>query len=94
MILGLDCLFTSARGMPVEPLYEGPANEATFYVPMAGILRFRLSDARASGYLRSRDGALDRVQPGGRLFLSAGQYVLTLYDTELQARVSITFEPR
>jgi hypothetical protein len=77
-----------------EPLYEGPAHNGTFYVPSEGSVRFSFSDARASGYLRSRDGAMTRVQPGTRLPLSAGEHVLTLYDTELQARVSITFEPR
>jgi hypothetical protein len=80
--------------MPDETLYEGPAHEATFYVPMTGRVRFRLSDWRAHGYVRSPGGTLDRVQPGTRLLLSPGQHVLTLYDPELVARVSISFEPR
>jgi hypothetical protein len=80
--------------MSTETLYEGPAHEATFYVPSGGgILRFRFSDLRAGGYVRSQDGSMARVQPGTRLFLSAGQHVLTLYDPKLMARVSITFEP-
>jgi hypothetical protein len=77
---------------PDEPLYEGPAHEATFYVPLPGIVRFRFSDWRARGYVRSRDGALVRV--GARLFLPAGPHTLTLYDPKLTARVSISFEPR
>ena len=80
--------------MSTETIYEGPAYNATFYVPSGGgIVRFRFSDQRASGYMRSRDGSLFRAQPGARLFLPAGQHVLTLYDPELMARVSITFEP-
>jgi hypothetical protein len=80
--------------MSTETLYEGPAHEATFYVPSGGgIVRFRFSDLRAGGYVRSRDGSLFRVQPGARLFLSAGHHALTLYDPKLVARVSITFEP-
>ena len=47
--------------MPAETLYEGPAREATFYVPSAGIVRFSFGDPRARGYVRSRDGALFRV---------------------------------
>jgi hypothetical protein len=77
-----------------ELLYEGPAHDATFHVPSAGIVRFHLSDRRASGYIRCCDGVLMRVQPGERLFLSAGQHVLTLYDPGLQVRVSIKFDPR
>jgi hypothetical protein len=79
--------------MSAETLYEGPAHDATFYLPSAGIVRFAFSDSRASGYVRARDGSLFRVQPGARLFLSAGQHVLTLYDPKLVARLSITFEP-
>ena len=79
--------------MPAETLYEGPPHDATFYVPSAGVVRFGFNDPRASGYVRSRDGALMRVQPGGRLFLPAGQHVLTLYDVKLMARVSIVFLP-
>jgi hypothetical protein len=80
--------------MQTETLYEALAHEATFYVPSGGgIVRFRFSDQRASGYVRSRDGSLFRVQPSARLFLSAGHQVLTLYDAKLVARVSITFEP-
>jgi hypothetical protein len=80
--------------MAAETLYEGPAHEATFYVPSGGgIVRFCFSDLRAGGYVRSRDGSLFRVQPGTRLLLSAGYQVLTFYDPKLMARVSITFEP-
>jgi hypothetical protein len=79
--------------MSIEILYEGPAYDATFYVPSAGIVRFRFSDLRASGYVRACDGSLFRVQPGARLFLSTGHDVLTLYDPKLMARVSITIEP-
>ena len=79
--------------MPAETLYEGPAHEATFYLPSAGVVRFGFSDPRATGFVRSRDGSLARVQPGARLFLSAGQHVLTLYDSKLMARVSIVFQP-
>jgi hypothetical protein len=79
--------------MPAETLYEGPTHDATFYLPSAGIVRFGFSDPRASGYVRTRDGSLFRVQPGARLFLSVGQHILTLYDPKLVARVSITFEP-
>ena len=79
--------------MPAETLHEGPAHEATFYLPAAGVVRFAFSGNRASGYVRSRDGSLFRVQPGARLFLSAGHHVLTLYDPKLMARVSIMFEP-
>jgi hypothetical protein len=80
--------------MSTETLYEGPAHEATFYVPSGGgLVRFRFSDLRASGYVRCRDGSLFRVEPGARLYVSAGHHVLTLYDPTLVARVSITFEP-
>jgi len=65
--------------MSAETLYEGPAHEATFYLPSAGIVRFSFDDLRAGGYVRARDGALFRVQPGIRLFLMAGHHVLTLY---------------
>ena len=77
--------------MPAETLYEGPAHEATFYLPSAGAVRFGFSDPRATGFVRSRDGSLARVQPGVRL-LSAGHHVLTLYDPKLMARVSIVFQ--
>ena len=76
-----------------ETLYEGPAHEATFNVPRAGAVRFGFSDPRASGYIRFRDRALARVQPGARLYLSAGQHTLTLYDPALMVRVSIVFQP-
>ena len=79
--------------MPSETLYEGPAHEAAFYLPSAGIVRFGFSDARAGGYVRCHDGALFRVQSGTRLFLMAGHHVLTLYDPKLTVRVSIVFEP-
>jgi hypothetical protein len=77
----------------VEALYEGPAHDAAFYVPSAGIVQFRFSDPRGGGYLRARDGSLTRVRPGARLFLSAGQHTLILYDPNLIARVSIKFWP-
>jgi hypothetical protein len=78
-----------------ETLYEGPAHDATFHVPSGGgIVRFRFSDLRASGYVRTPDGSLFRVQQGARrLFLPAGQHVLTLYDPGLVTRVSIVFQP-
>lgn len=79
--------------MSPETLYEGPAHEATFYVPSAGVVRFGFNHPSASGYLRSGSGSLARVQPGTRLRLPAGQHVLTLYDPKLVARVSIMFEP-
>jgi hypothetical protein len=79
--------------MLAETLYEGPAHEATFYLPAAGVVRFAFSNYRAGGYVRSRDGSLFRVQPGARLFLSAGHHVLTLYDPQLLVRVSVVFEP-
>ena len=69
--------------MPPETLYEGPAHDATFSVPWVGAVRFGFSDPRASGYVRSGRGAMTRVHPGARLFLSAGRYVLTLYDPTL-----------
>jgi hypothetical protein len=79
--------------MLAETLYQGPAHNATFYAPSEGIARFRFSDLRPSGYVRSRDGSMWRVEPGARLHVDAGQHVLALYDPKLQARVSITFEP-
>ena len=76
-----------------EVLYDGPAHEATFYVPSAGSVRFAFGDPRASGFLRSPNGALARVTLGTRLLLPGGQHVLTLYDPKLVTRVSIDFEP-
>jgi hypothetical protein len=76
-----------------ETLYDGLAHEATFRLPAAGIVRFAFSDPNATGYVRSRDGSLARVYPGSRLFLSAGEHVLTLYDPKLAAQVSIVFMP-
>jgi hypothetical protein len=76
-----------------ETLYEGPAQGATFYLPAPGAVRFGFSDSQASGYVRSPTGAMARVQPGTRLSLPRGEHVLSLYDTALVARVSITFEP-
>jgi len=70
-----------------------PAHDATFHVPSAGVVRFGFSDPRASGYVRSPDGSMARVQPGTRLSLPAGQHVLTLYDPKLMARVSMVFQP-
>ena len=77
----------------VEPLYEGPAHGAVFYVPAAGVVRFRFSDSPGGGYVRAHDGVLMRVQSGARLFLSAGQHVLSLYDPSMVVRVSIKFWP-
>jgi hypothetical protein len=84
--------------MPGETLYDGPAHDAIFYVPSAGIVRFAFSDPRASGYVHALPlvpwrGSMARVEPGARLYLSTGHHVLTLYDPKLMARVSITFEP-
>jgi hypothetical protein len=79
--------------MPAETIYEGPAHDATFHVPSAGVVRFGFSDPRASGYVRSPDGSMARVQPGARPFLPAGHHVLTLYDPKLVTRVSIVFQP-
>jgi hypothetical protein len=79
--------------MPAETLYEGPARGATFYLPSAGVVRFGFNDPRATGFVRSRDGSMARVQPGARLFLPVGQHVLTLYDSKLMVRVSIVFQP-
>jgi hypothetical protein len=79
--------------MSPETLYEGPAHNATFYVPSAGIVRFGFSNQSGSGYVRSRGGSMARIHPGARLFLSAGEHVLILYDTTLVARVSIVFTP-
>jgi hypothetical protein len=75
----------------METPYEGPAHNATFYLPLAGTARFRFNDLSAAGYVRSPDGSMARVQPGDRLFLSAGEHVLMLYDPKLVARVSIIF---
>jgi len=38
-------------------------------------------------------GAMARVQPGTRLALQRAEHVLSLYDTALIVRVSISFEP-
>jgi hypothetical protein len=75
----------------METLYEGPAHNATFYLPSAGYVRFRFNDPNAAGYVRSPGGTMARVLPGDRLFLSAGEHVLILYDPKLVARVSIIF---
>jgi hypothetical protein len=80
--------------MSAEPLYEGPAHDATFFVPSAGTVRFNFSELRATGYVRSQGGAMAGVHPGARMLCEAGQYVLVMYDPKLVARVSITFEPR
>jgi hypothetical protein len=45
----------------------------------------------AAGYVRSRFGVLARVEPGVRLFLSAGEHVLALHDPSLMTRVLIVF---
>jgi hypothetical protein len=78
--------------MPPETIYEGPAHEATFYVPSAGIVRLGFSDPLASGYVCSRGGSFER-EPGTRMSVSPGQHALSLYDPKLMARASITFEP-
>lgn len=75
-----------------ETLYEGPAHNATFYVPSAGIVRFEFN-VRAAGYVRSPCGVMARVEPRARLFLSAGEHVLTLHGPSLMTRVSIVFTP-
>jgi hypothetical protein len=76
-----------------EMLYDGLAHDAVFYLTAPGIVRFAFSNPSASGYVRSRDGFLARIYPGSRLFLSAGEHVLTLYDPKLAAHVSIVFMP-
>jgi hypothetical protein len=76
-----------------ETLYDGLAHDATFRVPAAGIVQFAFSDPNAIGYVRSHDGSMARIYPGSRLFLSAGEHVLTLYDPKLVAYVSIVFMP-
>jgi hypothetical protein len=76
-----------------ETLYEGPANEAVFSLPMAGSVRFAFDDPQAAGYVRSPGGSMARVQAGARLPLSAGQHTLTLYDPQLVVRVSIMLLP-
>jgi hypothetical protein len=76
-------------GLMDETLYDGLAHEAAFYVPTAGMVRFVLSPAGASAYVRSRNGSLARVQSRDRLFLSAGEHILILYDSKLAAHVSI-----
>jgi hypothetical protein len=62
----------------METLHEGPAHNATFYLPSVGIVRFAFSDPSATGYVRSPGGSMARVQPGVRLFVSAGEHVLIL----------------
>ena len=81
--------------MPVETIYQGPAHDATFDVPSAGIVRFLFRDRHASGFVYARDGGRFRMQPGARHQVEAGQYVLVLDDPKPTARisVSITFEP-
>jgi hypothetical protein len=81
------------KGWP-SPFTTGPAHDATFYVPSTGIVRFGFTDPGARGYGRFRDGSLAPIQPGARLFLSAGEHVLTLYDPKLVPRALIVFEPR
>jgi hypothetical protein len=76
-----------------ETLYEGPAHEASFCVPMEGIVRFVFNNLRASGFVRSSNGALARVTHPTRLVLSGGQHVLSLYGHQLVTRVTIRFEP-
>jgi hypothetical protein len=79
--------------MEPETLYEGPAPNAIFYLPAAGTVRFAFSNATAAGYVRSRNGALARVEPGARLSLTAGEHVLILYSPSLMARVKISLLP-
>jgi hypothetical protein len=76
-----------------ETLYESLAHEAVFSVPIAGVVRFAFSPASTSGYVRSRKGALARVQSRDRLFLSAGEHVLMLYEPNLAAHVSVMLMP-
>jgi hypothetical protein len=80
-----------SNAMPAETIYEGPAHDATFHVPSAGIVRVGVSDPRASGYVRSASGFLGRVKPGARLFFI--DRVLILCDPKLMVRVSIVFQP-
>jgi hypothetical protein len=77
--------------MPTETIYEDPAHEAAFYLPSAGFVRFAFSNPRASGYIRSPNGSMTRVEPGRRLLLPPGQHILALHDPKLVARVSIMF---
>jgi hypothetical protein len=86
---GGPSFYVYAAGLMDETLYDGQAHEAAFYVPAAGMVRFVLSPAGASAYVRSGNGALARVQSRDRLFLSAGEHILILYDPELAAHVSI-----
>jgi hypothetical protein len=60
-----------------ETLYDGLAHDAVFRLPAAGIVRFAFRDPNAIGYVRSHDGSMARIYPGSRLFLSAGEHVLT-----------------
>jgi hypothetical protein len=76
----------------LETLYEGPAHDATFYLPMEGMVRFRFDNFRASGFVRASNGALARITPGRQL-LPAGQHVLKLHDPQLVTQVTIRFEP-
>jgi hypothetical protein len=76
-----------------ETLYEGPAHDATFHLPVGGIVRFTFDDQGASGYVRSTHcGAMIRVVHASQLFLSGGQHVLTLNDPNEVMLVSITLE--
>jgi hypothetical protein len=72
-----------------ETLYEGPAHGATFYLTTDSSVRFRFSNFRTSGYVRSPGGALARVETGTRLFLPRGQHTLSLYYTTLAVDVLI-----
>jgi hypothetical protein len=89
-LYGRPFFYVYAAGLMDETLYDGLAHEAAFYVPTAGMVRFVLSPAGASAYVRSRKGSsLARVQSRDRLFLTTGEHVLILYDPKLPAHVSI-----
>jgi hypothetical protein len=76
-----------------EALYDGLAHEAVFYVPIAGIVQFAFSDPSTSAYVSSRDGSWLRIHSDNRLFLSAGEHVLMLYEPKFAGRVSIALVP-
>jgi hypothetical protein len=49
---GGPSFYVYAAGLMDETLYDGLAHEAAFYVPTAGMVRFVLSPAGASAYVR------------------------------------------
>jgi hypothetical protein len=61
---GGPSFYVYAAGLMDETLYDGQAHEAAFYVPAAGMVRFVLSPAGASAYVRSGNGALARPWRG------------------------------